>query len=144
MHRTRSYLIVSTRYDVAGVSGHSFSLEPGADILREGKIAYRIYIDRDLKMWRYRRDIVDCTRFLLLHEHVEKACLEAIKAGGREADRLMMALSMTGPDDLYVHAHGMATAAELFAVRTAFGDQGLRAYRDFMLTQVKSDKQIKL
>ena len=48
-------------------------------------------------------------------------------------------------DQIYFHAHGVATCAELYAVEMAFGPAGVAAYNRFMRGQVKraEDERIK-
>jgi hypothetical protein len=98
-----------------------------------------IYIDRDLKKWLYQGTAIDCKRFLLLHEHTEKSIIDAVNnATSAELQRLLILLRMEVSDDkLYLHAHGVATAVETYAVKLQYQQAGLVMYNRFMATQIK-------
>jgi hypothetical protein len=103
----------------------------------DGKL---IYIDRDMPAsfpWLSKQ--IETRRFIILHEKVEKALIDAIHdSTGKELKRLLNLLRMTSPDDaIYYHTHGVAEAYEEFAVRMAYGPSGLKAYNKFMVGQVK-------
>lgn len=105
-----------------------------------GQDGTKIYIDRDLKLWNFLGREINTDRFLILHEHVEKSIIDAIQKNGDERDvqRLLIMLKMTRPDDqIYYHAHGVATACELYAVKLQHGESGVKSYNSFMGTQIK-------
>lgn len=122
----RVYHVDSRHWDIPYLAGYS-------------KDGATIYIDRDLGLWTYLTKQITTNRFLILHEHVEKALIDAIEnSAGAELERLLVALNMKhAQDEIYFHCHGVATAAEEYAVKLAYGDQGLRSYNKFMKTQVK-------
>jgi hypothetical protein len=65
---------------------------------------------------------------------------DAIEKNGDDKDvqRLLILLRMTAPDDqIYYHAHGVATACELYSVELDHGKSGVKSYNSFMGTQVK-------
>jgi hypothetical protein len=99
----------------------------------------RIYIDRDLSAWEWLGKQIDTKRFLVLLGHTEKSIIDAIhESKGRERERLLVLLRMTGPDDqIYEHCHGVAVATEEFAVKLGHGRSSLTAYNEFKATQVK-------
>lgn len=130
MTRLSGYRLDTTQYDVPCLSWHS-----GTDPMT-------IYIDRDLPEWRFNhaltKQTANCTRFLVFHEHVEAAVVQAVTAGGPAAERAMIALKMTGPEDeLFLRAHGVATACELHSVWQSHGDYGCRTYCKFIAAQIK-------
>ena len=98
-----------------------------------------IYIDRDLQPWFWLGNPVTCNRFLFLHEHVEKSIIDALaELQGRELQELLILLRMlTKDDDVYYHAHGVATCAEEYGVHLQYGASGLKSYNRFMETQIK-------
>lgn len=98
-----------------------------------------IYIDRDLKKWIWLGKSINTDRFLILHEHVEKSIIDALRElQGRELQELLIFLRMLNADDQpYYHAHGVATCGEEYAVHLQYGANGLTSYNRFMLTQVK-------
>ena len=122
----RVYQINSRDCDIPYLAGYSW----------DGKT---IYIDRDLKKWLYQGTSIDCKRFLLLHEQTEKAIIDAVNnTTGADLQRLLILLRMESPDDkLYLHAHGVATAVEWYAVKIQYGTDGLTMYNRFMATQIK-------
>ena len=99
----------------------------------------KIYIDRDLGLWMYQGRQVSTNRFLILHERIESACIDAIDySRGNDLAQILTMLKMTAPDDeLYFHCHGVATALEEHAVKLAYKEAGLSSYNAFMKTQVK-------
>ena len=44
---------------------------------------------------------------------------------------------LTKDDDVYYHAHGVATCAEEYGVHLQYGASGLKSYNRFMDTQIK-------
>ena len=98
-----------------------------------------IYIDRDLKKWIWLGKSINTDRFLILHEHVEKSIIDALRElQGRELQTLLSLLRMLNADDQpYYHAHGVATCGEEYAVHLQYSASGLTSYNRFMLTQVK-------
>jgi len=98
-----------------------------------------IFIDRDLQKWQWLGKLIDCDRFLFLHEKVEKAILDALnELQGRELELLLSLLCMLrANDEPYFPAHGVATCAEEYGVRLQYGPSGLVSYNRFMLTQIK-------
>src|SRR5579864_1987691 len=114
-------------YDIPYLAGYSIDGET-------------IYIDRDLKLWQYLGKSIDTEQFLILHEKVEKALIDAIMKNGDEKDvqRLLILLKMTKPtDQIYFHTHGVATACELYSVKMQHGPSGVKSYNSFMGTQIK-------
>jgi hypothetical protein len=98
-----------------------------------------IFIDRDLSFWNYKGRYIDTDQFLKIHEGVEKAIIDALhEAKDHDLEVLLSCLRMKSPtDEIYFHAHGVATCAELYAVEMAFGAAGVAAYNKFMRGQVK-------
>jgi hypothetical protein len=98
-----------------------------------------IYIDRDLKKWVWLGKPVNTDRFLFLHEHLEKSVIDALaELEGRELQELLILLRMlTKDDEVYYHAHGVATCAEEYGVHLQYGASGLVSYNRFMDTQIK-------
>ena len=124
----RNPKINSRDYDIPYLAGYS----------KDGET---IYIDRDLELWTYLSKEILTNRFLILHEKVEKAIIDAIQQSGgdaKELQRLLILLKMTGADDqIYYHCHGVATACELYAVKLQHGASGVKSYNSFMGTQIK-------
>lgn len=99
-----------------------------------------IFIDRDLAQWIYAGKPFSTDRFLILHEKVEKALIDALHDNEDEKNRqrLLILLRMANLyDQIYFHCHGVATAVEEYAVKLQHGESGLKSYNDFMATQVK-------
>ena len=118
---------IDVSYDIPYVAGYS----------QDGTI---IYIDRDVpKTFEWAGRQVLTSKFLCDHEHTEKSVIDAIReARERELQRLLILLRMTGPDDqVYYHAHGVATTFEEYDVTTNIGPSGLKFYNDLMVKQVK-------
>jgi|ERR1700726_1530423 len=118
---------IDRTYDIPYLAGYSYDGET-------------IYFDRDLKLWTYLGKEINTDRFLLLHEKVEKALIDAIEKNGdpKDVQRLLILLHMTKPtDQIYYHTHGVATACELYAVRMQHGASGEKSYNSFMGTQIK-------
>lgn len=98
-----------------------------------------IFIDRDIGKWMWEDRPEPSSPFLVLHEHSEKSTADAVRAAAeRELQRLLILMRMEHADDqLYYHCHGIATFLEEYAVRSRFGDDGLKSYNTFMGGQVK-------
>jgi hypothetical protein len=128
MHRmmTRKFVVDSRNWDIRHPVG--YSIDGG-----------KIYIDRDLAAWEWLGKQIDTKRFLTLRGHIEKSLIDAIHdSNGRERQRLLVLLRMTGPDDqIYCHCQGVAVATEEYAVKLGHGPSGLKAYNEFKATQVK-------
>ena len=130
----RRRLVLPNDWDIPYLAGYS-------------KDGTKIYIDRDLSFWNYKGRYIDTDQFLKLHEGVEKALIDALQeAKGHDLEVLLSCLRMKSrKDQIYFHAHGVATCAELYAVEMAFGPAGVAAYNRFMRGQVKraEDERIK-
>lgn len=98
-----------------------------------------IYIDRDLKRWQWLGKSVNTDRFLFLHEKIEKSIIDALaELQGRELQELLILLRMLHRDDeVYYHAHGVATCGEEYGVKLQYGESGLKSYNRFMDSQIK-------
>ena len=119
---------------VASINSHSWDIPYLAGYSKDGRT---IYIDRDLQKWQWLGKWVNTNRFLFLHEHVEKAVIDALaELQGRELQELLILLRMlTKNDQPYYHGHGVATCAEEYGVKLQYGESGLKSYNRFMLTQ---------
>lgn len=122
----RHAVISAREWDIPYLAGYS----------QDGTI---IYIDRDLEKWQWLGKPINCDRFLFLHEKVEKAVIDALnELAGRELETLLILLRMLNKnDEVYYHAHGVATQAEEYGVKLQYGASGLVSYNRFMLTQIK-------
>jgi len=122
----RMYAVNSSDWDIPYLAGYS----------KDGKT---IYIDRDLSRWLYMGRMIDTDRFLKLHEHVEKALIDAIQQNedAQRAELLRLLRMKTATNQIYYHCHGVATALEEYAVKLTYGALGLDSYNRFMATQVK-------
>ncbi len=120
----------------ATINAHSWDIPYLAGYSRDGRT---IFIDRDLHTWFWLGKSITCSRFLFLHEHVEKSIIDALaELMGRELQELLILLRMlTKDDDVYYHAHGVATCAEEYGVHLQYGASGLKSYNRFMDTQIK-------
>jgi hypothetical protein len=123
---TRKFVVDSRNWDIPHRVGYSMD-------------GSKIYIDRDLAAWEWLGKQIDTKRFLTLRGHVEKSLIDAFHDSyGRERQRLLVLLRMTGPEDrIYYHCHGVAVATEEYAVKLGHGPSGLKAYNEFKATQVK-------
>lgn len=130
----RRQFVVSRDYDIPFIAGYS----------KDGRT---LYIDKDMpKAFMYRGRTINSDRFLLLHEQVEKALIDAILAGDDDSRAIMVLLKMTGPDDdIYYHTHGVATAVEEATFAMVYGSSLLGAYNAFMDQHIKEmlDQTIK-
>jgi hypothetical protein len=114
------------RWDIPYLAGYS-------------KDGATIFIDRDLPLWNYKGQWIDTDRFLKIHEGIEKAIIDALReAKSHDLEVLLSCLRMKSPsDEIYYHAHGVATCAELYAVELAYGPAGVAAYNRVMKANVK-------
>ena len=117
----------------ATINSHGWDIPYLAGYSKDGKT---IYIDRDLKKWEWLGKWVNTDRFLFLHEKVEKSIIDALnELAGRELQELLILLRMLNKnDEVYFHAHGVATCAEEYGVKLQYHENGLVSYNRFMLT----------
>jgi hypothetical protein len=114
----RNCAIESRKWDVPNLGGHSC----GADLV--------IYIDRNLKKWEWLGVGIPVSRFIILREKYAMSLIDAlIDLEGRELDELLIRMRMVNKNDGAVeHSYSVGVGAVNYAVKSQYGDSGLRSF----------------